>query len=114
MKKNNKLQSGKTKLSINLVIVVVGIISIFLTRYLIEAKRQDDIRNIGYRINGYRREIRQMKFMNAKLRSELEKIRKPVEIMTMLKKYGIKLTMPSLETTTTISLPHGKKRMVKR
>ena len=86
MKNKNKLQSGKTKLRINLVIVMVGVISVFLTRYLIETKRQDDIRNIGYRINDYRREVRQMKFMNAKLISELEKIKKPDVIMAMLKK----------------------------
>jgi len=108
VKNKNKLQSGKTKLRINLVIVVVGVISVFLTRYLIETKRQDDIRNIGYRINDYRREVRQMKFMNAKLISELEKIKKPDVIMAMLKKYGVKLTMPTLEKTTTISFSHGK------
>jgi len=112
--KKRKQKSVKKNLSVNLILIITGIISVFLTRYLIEAKRQDDIRNIGYRINGYRRDISQMKSWNAKLRSELEKIRKPDVIMTMLRKYGVKLTMPSLEKTTTIPLPNRNKRLVKR
>lgn len=103
-----KLQSGKTKLRVNLIIVIAGIISIFLTKYIIETKRQNEIREIGYKINGYRTEIRQMKSMNAKLNSELEKIKKPVVIMSMLRKYGIKLNMPNLEKTITISLSKAK------
>ncbi len=99
----------KNKISINLILIIAGVISVFLTKYLVEAKRQDDIRNIGYKINSYRREVRRTKSRNAKLRSELEKIKKPDVIMAMLRKYGIKLTMPNLERTTTITLKRGKK-----
>ena len=106
--KNEEHKSVKKSISINLILIITGIISVFLTRYIIEAKRQGDIRKIGYRINSYRREVRQMKFMNAKLISELEKIKKPDVIMAMLRKYGVKLTMPTLEKTTTISLSRGK------
>ena len=109
MKNKNKLQSGKIKLRTNLVIVIGGIVSIFLTKNLIEAKRQDDIRNIGYRINNYRKDLSRLKFMNAKLVSELEKVKKPDAIIGMLRKYGVKLSMPTLERTTTISLKNGKK-----
>ena len=109
MRKNQKLQSGKIKLRVNLVIVIVGIISVFLTKSIVETKRQDDIRNIGYRINDYRKDVRQLKSMNAKLISELEKIKKPDVIIAMLKKYGIKLSMPTLERTTTISIKNDKK-----
>ena len=109
MRNNQNLQSGKTKLRINLIIVIVGIIAVFLTKYIVETKRQDDIRNIGYRINDYRKDVRQLKFMNAKLISELEKIKKPDVIIAMLRKYGVKLSMPTLERTTTISVKNDKK-----
>jgi len=109
VRNNLNLQSGKTKLRINLIIVIVGIIAVFLTKYIVETKRQDDIRNIGYRINDYRKDVRQLKFMNAKLNAELEKIKKPDVIIAMLKKYGVKLSMPTLERTTTISIKNDKK-----
>jgi len=109
VRNNQNLQSGKTKLRINLIIVIVGIIAVFLTKYIVETKRQDDIRNIGYRINDYRKDVRQLKFMNAKLISELEKIKKPDVIIAMLRKYGVKLSMPTLERTTTISVKNDKK-----
>jgi len=109
VRNENKLQSGKIKLRVNLVIVIIGITTVFLSKYLIEIKRQDDIRNIGYRINDYRKNLRQLKFMNAKLVSELEKVKKPDAVMAMLKKYGVKLSIPTLERTTTISLKSTRK-----
>ena len=113
MMKRKKNKSVKNKLSLNLILIIIGIVSVFLTRLLIEADHQKKIRDIGYRINGYRSEKRQMEFMNAKLSSELEKIKKPDAIKAMLRKYGIKLSMPTLEKMTTISLPNGK-RLAKR
>jgi len=110
VKNNKKLKAGKIKLRVNLVIVIIGIASVFLTKYLIEIKRQDDIRNIGYSINNYRKDIRQLKAINSKLVSELEKVKKPNVVIDMLRKYGVKLSMPSLERTTTISLKTGNKR----
>ena len=110
MRKNQNLQSGKIKLRVNLVIVIVGVISVFLTKSIVETKRQDDIRNIGYRINDYRKDVRQLKSMNAKLISELEKIKKPDVIIAMLRRYGVKLSMPALERTSTISLKKKRER----
>jgi|GEM_PF-2446272 len=113
-KKKKRQKSVNKNLSVNLILIITGIVSVLLTRFLIEAKRQDEIRNIGYKINVYRNEIKQLQYRKAKLRSELEKIKKPDQIMSMLRKEGIKLSMPNLERTKTIKFARGNKRMAKR
>ncbi len=96
------------------VIIIGALVIIGLAYYLIDAQRQIEIRDTGYRMNALRQEIQKAKNLNSDLRARLAELKKLDRVIAKLESYGIKLSVPPIQKVYRIKLYDGVEGLGKR
>ena len=89
------------------VIVIASLVIIGLAYYLIDARRQIEIRDTGYRVNSLRQEIQKARSLNSNLKARLAELKRLDRVISKLESYGIKLSAPPLEKVYVLKLYGG-------
>ena len=93
--------------SYKFVLVIGVIVAAGCVHYIWMAKRQTDIRQIGYEITSLSESTFKAKNINAMLRAQLEQLHQPERVKQRLHECRIVLTPPRVEDVVWLKLPAG-------